>query len=98
MNDQRKRAMARKVVAALGGSVRDKTIAVLGVAFKPNADDTRESPAIPLITALQDLGARVRAYDPAGMEQAKPAPPAVNYCGSVYAAAEAAAALVIATE
>jgi len=98
VNDQRKRAMARKVVAALDGSVRGKTIAVLGLAFKPNTDDTRDSPAIPLITALQDLGAVVRAYDPAGMEQAKPALPAVHYCGSAYAAAEGAAALVIATE
>jgi UDPglucose 6-dehydrogenase len=98
VNDQRKRAMARKVVAALGGSVRGKTIGVLGLAFKPNTDDTRDSPAIPLITALQDLGATVRAYDPAGMEQAKPALPAIHYCGSAYAAAEGAAALVIATE
>ena len=71
MNDQRKRAMARKVVAALDGSVRGKTVAVLGLTFKPNTDDIRDSPAIPLITALQDLGATVRAYDPAGMEQAK---------------------------
>jgi UDPglucose 6-dehydrogenase len=98
VNDQRKRAMARKVVTALDGSVRGKTIAVLGLAFKPNTDDTRDSPAIPLITALQDLGAVVRAYDPAGMEQAKLALPAVHFCGSAYAAAEGAAALVIATE
>ena len=98
VNDQRKRAMARKVVAALGGSVRGKIIGVLGLAFKPNTDDTRDSPSIPLITALQDLGATVRAYDPAGMEQAKPALPAVQYCGSAYAAAEGASALVIATE
>ena len=72
VNEQRKRGMARKVLAALDGSVRGKTIAVLGLTFKPNTDDTRDSPAIPLITALQDLGATVRAYDPAGMEQAKP--------------------------
>ena len=98
VNDQRKRAMARKVVAALGGSVRGKTIAVLGLSFKPNTDDTRDSPAIPLITALQDLGAKVHAYDPAGMEQAKPALPAVGYCGSAYEAATGADALVIATE
>src|SRR6202034_2230191 len=61
VNDQRKRGMARKVVAALDGSVRGKTIAVLGLTFKPNTDDTRDSPSIPLITALQDLGAAVRA-------------------------------------
>ena len=91
VNDQRKRAMARKVVAALDGSVRGKTIAVLGLTFKPNTDDTRDSPAIPLITALQDLGATVRAYDPAGMEQAKPQLPNIHYSDSAYAAAEGAA-------
>ncbi len=98
VNDQRKRAMARKVVAALDGSVRGKTVAVLGLTFKPNTDDTRDSPAIPLITALQDLGATVRAYDPAGMEQAKPQLPGVQYCSGAYAAAEGAHAIVIATE
>jgi UDPglucose 6-dehydrogenase len=97
-NDQRKRAMARKVVAALDGSVRGKTIAVLGLAFKPNTDDTRDSPSVPLITALQDLGAKVRAYDPAGMEHVKPVLPNIEYCSSAYAAAEGADALVIATE
>jgi UDPglucose 6-dehydrogenase len=98
VNEQRKRAMARKVVTALDGSVRGKTVAVLGLTFKPNTDDTRDSPAIPLITALQDLGATVRAYDPAGMEQAKSKLETVTYCGSAYAAAEGADAVVIATE
>jgi UDPglucose 6-dehydrogenase len=98
VNDQRKRAMARKVVAALDGSVRGKTVAVLGLTFKPNTDDTRDSPAIPLITALQDQGATVRAYDPAGMEQAKPQLQDVQYCDGAYAAAEGAHAIVIATE
>jgi UDPglucose 6-dehydrogenase len=98
VNEQRKRAMARKVVSALGGSVRGKTVAVLGLTFKPNTDDTRDSPAIPLITALRDLGATVRGYDPAGMEQAKPHLPEVHYCHSAYSAAEGAEALVIATE
>jgi UDPglucose 6-dehydrogenase len=97
-NEQRKRAMARKVVAALDGPIRGKTIAVLGLTFKPNTDDTRDSPAIPLITALYDLGATVRSYDPAGMEQAKPQLPDVTYCASAYEAAEGADALVIATE
>src|SRR6202034_3502016 len=97
-NEQRKRAMARKVVTALDGSVRGKTVAVLGLTFKPNTDDTRDSPAIPLITALHDLGATVRGYDPAGMEQAKPFLPAVQYCNSAYSAAEGADAIVIATE
>jgi UDPglucose 6-dehydrogenase len=98
VNDQRKRAMARKVVAALNGSVRGKTVAVLGLTFKPNTDDTRDSPAIPLITALQDQGATVRAYDPAGMEQAKPQLKGVQYCDGAYVAAEGAHAIVIATE
>ena len=98
VNEQRKRAMARKVVQALGGSVRGKTIAVLGLTFKPNTDDTRDSPAIPLITALHDLGAIVRGYDPAGMEQAKPLLPDVQYCHSAYSAAGGADAVVIATE
>ena len=71
VNDARKRAMARKVSAALGGELRGKTVAVLGLTFKPNTDDMREAPSIPLITALQDMGAKVRAYDPEGMEQAK---------------------------
>jgi UDPglucose 6-dehydrogenase len=98
VNEERKRAMAGKVVAGLDGSVRGKTVAVLGLAFKPNTDDTRDSPAIPLIKELQDLGANVRAYDPAGMEQAKSQLPEVTYCGGAYAAAEGAEALVIATE
>src|SRR5690348_5653726 len=71
VNDQRKRAMARKVANAFGGNIRGKTIAVLGVTFKPNTDDMRDAPSIPLITALQDMGAAIRAFDPVGMEQAK---------------------------
>jgi UDPglucose 6-dehydrogenase len=99
VNEQRKRAMARKVVAALDGSIRGKTIAVLGLAFKPNTDDTRDSTAIPLIMALHDLGAKVRGYDPAGMEQAEPfLPAAMVYCDSAYSAAEGADAVVIVTE
>jgi UDPglucose 6-dehydrogenase len=98
VNEQRKRAMARKVVAAVDGSIRGKTIAVLGLTFKPNTDDIRESPAIPLITALNDLGATVQAYDPAGMEQAKRELPSVIYCNSAYNAAQDAEAVVIATE
>ena len=74
VNDQRKRAMARKVSERTGGSIRGKTIAVLGLTFKPNTDDMREAPSIALITALQDLGAAIRAYDPAGMEQAEAVP------------------------
>jgi UDPglucose 6-dehydrogenase len=98
VNDQRKRAMARKVAAALGGKVRDKRVAVLGLTFKPNTDDMREAPSIALITALRDLGARVRAYDPAGMEQAKAVLPDITYAGSAYECAIDADALVIVTE
>jgi UDPglucose 6-dehydrogenase len=98
VNEVRKRAMARKVAAALDGQVRGKTVAVLGLTFKPNTDDMREAPAIALITALEDMGAKVRAYDPVGMEQARPLLPAVTYCDSAYACAEGADALVIVTE
>ncbi len=98
VNDQRKRAMGRKVAAALGGNLRGKTVAVLGLTFKPNTDDMREAPAIALITALRDMGAAVRAYDPAGMEQAKPLLPDLAYADSAYACAEGADALVIVTE
>src|SRR6266542_2192559 len=93
VNDVRKRAMARKVAAALGGNLRDKTVAVLGLTFKPNTDDMREAPSIALVTALHDLGARVRAYDPEGMEQAKAVLPEVTYCDDAYGCAEAADAL-----
>src|ERR1022692_2074537 len=98
VNDQRKRAMARKVASALGGNLRDKTIAVLGLTFKPNTDDMRDAPSIPLITALQDMGAKVRAYDPNGMEQAKSVLANVVFCKDAYACAEGASALVIVTE
>ncbi|MGE0565081.1 MAG: UDP-glucose/GDP-mannose dehydrogenase family protein [Pseudolabrys sp.] len=98
VNDTRKRAMAKKVAAALAGDVRGKTIAVLGLTFKPNTDDMREAPSIPLITALRDMGAKVRAYDPAGMEQAKPVLGDVTYCKDAYDCAAGASALVIVTE
>jgi UDPglucose 6-dehydrogenase len=98
VNDTRKRAMARKVAAVLGGSLRNRTIGVLGLAFKPNTDDMREAPSIPLITALQDLGAAVRAYDPVSMDQAKLELPGVTYCDSPYSCAAKADALVIVTE
>ncbi|HEV7417544.1 MAG TPA: UDP-glucose/GDP-mannose dehydrogenase family protein, partial [Tianweitania sediminis] len=71
VNDQRKRAMARKVINVCGGSVRGKRIAVLGLSFKQNTDDMRDAPSIPIVVGLQDAGAELRAYDPAGMEQAR---------------------------
>jgi UDPglucose 6-dehydrogenase len=98
VNDTRKRAMARKVAAALGGNLRGRTVGVLGLTFKPNTDDMREAPSIPLITALLDLGAIVQAYDPVGMDQAKPELPDVTYCDSPYSCAANADALVIVTE
>ena len=75
-----------------------KTIAVLGLTFKPNTDDMREAPSIALVTALKDLGAEVRAYDPAGMEQAKAVMPDITYCDGPYSAADGAHALVLVTE
>jgi UDPglucose 6-dehydrogenase len=98
VNDQRKRAMGRKVIAACGGSVRDKTIAVLGLTFKPNTDDMREAPSLSIITALQDGGAIVRACDPEGLEQARGLLPGVSLFEDVYACIEGADALVIVTE
>jgi UDPglucose 6-dehydrogenase len=97
-NDTRKRAMAFKVARAVGGQIRGKTIALLGLTFKPNTDDMREAPSIALVTALLDMGAKVRAYDLAGMEQAKRVLPDIDYCDSPYSCAAGADALVIVTE
>src|SRR5882757_2935394 len=98
VNDTRKRAMARKVAAPFGGNLRGKTIAVLGLTFKPNTDDMREAPSIPLITALQDMGATVRAFDPVGMELARTEMPDIQYSADPYECAYGADALVIVTE
>jgi UDPglucose 6-dehydrogenase len=98
VNDARKRAMARKVAAALDGNVRQKTVALLGLTFKPNTDDMRDAPSLALVAALRDMGATVRAYDPVGMEQAKSVLNGVVYCDGPYTCAEGADALVIVTE
>ncbi len=98
VNDNRKRAMARKVANALDGNLRGKTIAVLGLAFKPDTDDMREAPSIPLITGLLDMGAKVRAFDPASMKEARRELPDIDYRDNAYACAEGADALVIVTE
>src|SRR5467141_927217 len=98
VNDTRKRAMARKVSSVFAGLLRGKTVAVLGLTFKPNTDDVREAPSLALITALQDMGARVRAYDPVGMEQAKQVLADVTYCRDPYDCVEEADAVVIVTE
>lgn len=98
VNDNRKRAMALRVVDACNGNVRGKTIAVLGLAFKADTDDMRDSPAIPVIQALQDFGATIRAYDPEAMENAKSIFTHVNFCGDAYEAATGADAVVVLTE
>jgi UDPglucose 6-dehydrogenase len=98
VNDSRKTAMARKVVKACGGSVQGRTIAVLGLTFKPNTDDMRDAPAINIIEALQRAGATIRAFDPVGMEQARAVLQDVTYCADAYDCAQGADALVLITE
>jgi len=98
VNDTRKRAMAKKVIAAAGGEVRGKTIAILGLTFKPNTDDMRDSPAIAIIQALQDAGAVIRAYDPEGKEQAQLVLKEVHYATDAYDAATGAEVAVLVTE
>ena len=98
VNDNRKRAMARKVSNAAGGSLRGKTVAVLGLTFKPDTDDMREAPSIPLVTGLLDMGAKVRAHDPVGMEQARKELPDIEYCDDPYDCVKGADAMVIVTE
>jgi UDPglucose 6-dehydrogenase len=98
VNDQRKRAMGRKVIALCGGNVRGKAVAVLGLTFKPNTDDMREAPAIAVVQALVDAGAQIRAYDPQGMEAAAGMLPSIDYAANAYDAAEDADCIVIITE
>ncbi len=98
VNDRRKRAMAGRVVAACGGSVGGMTIAILGLTFKPDTDDMRDSPAIDIVGGLQAAGAVVRAFDPEGMEEAGKCLNDVVYCGDAYEAMDGADALVIVTE
>jgi UDPglucose 6-dehydrogenase len=98
VNDARKTAMARKVVKACGGSVQGRTIAVLGLTFKPNTDDMRDAPSINIIDALQRAGATVRAHDPVGMQQARAVLQGVAYARDAYDCAHGADALVLITE
>ena len=98
INEQRKRAIARKIIAACGGTVRGKAIGLLGLTFKPNTDDMREASSLSIIQALQDAGAKVAAYDPAGMEAARSLVEGVTFGTSPYDVATDAAALVIVTE
>jgi len=98
INAQRKRRMADKVIAACGGSVTGKTIAVLGLTFKPNTDDMRDAPSLDIVPALIAAGARVRAFDPEGMAEAKTMLNGVEWCKNAYDTMEGADALVIITE
>jgi UDPglucose 6-dehydrogenase len=98
VNSRRKARMADKLIEACGGSVEGKTIAVLGLTFKPNTDDMRESPSLDIIPALQQAGATVRAFDPEGMAEAKGLLDGLVWCKSAYDAMEGADALAIITE
>ncbi len=97
-NENRKRAMGRKVIQAIGEDVRGKIVTVLGLTFKPNTDDMRDSPAIGIVQTLQDAGAVVHAYDPAGIENARQVLEDVVYFDDPYAAMEDSEALAIVTE
>jgi UDPglucose 6-dehydrogenase len=98
VNDNRKRAMGRKVIKALGGDGKGKTVAILGLTFKPNTDDMRDAPSLAIVQSLLDAGATVRAHDPEGMEVAKKMMPSATYCSDAYEAAKGADAVVIVTE
>jgi UDPglucose 6-dehydrogenase len=97
-NENRKEAMAQRVIHACGGSVAGKTLAILGVTFKPNTDDMRDSPSLVIIPTLQKAGAEVRAFDPEGMKEAAKLVDNVAFCANAYEAMEGADALVIVTE
>lgn len=97
-NSNRKKAMADRIIAACGGALDGKKIAVLGVTFKPNTDDMRESPSLDILPALQEAGAQIAAYDPEGMGEAGPLLPGVEWCEDAYATMSGAEAVVIITE
>jgi len=98
VNDDRKKAMARRIIDACGGSVEGKTIAVLGLTFKPNTDDMRDSPSLVIVPELLRAGAKVRAYDPEGMKEAKALLTDITYCADSYEALEGSDVLAILTE
>jgi len=98
INDKRKKSMAGRVVDACGGAVDGKTVAILGVSFKPNTDDMRDAPSLDIIPALIEGGARVRAFDPEGMDEAKALLDGVEWCADAYATMTDADVLVIITE
>ena len=98
VNDERKHQMADKIISACGGSVKDKTIAVLGLTFKPNTNDMRDSPSLAILPTLHKEGAIVRAFDPQGMEEAREMLPGTIFCENAYETMDGADALVIITE
>jgi UDPglucose 6-dehydrogenase len=98
VNDAVKLRMVDKIAGAVGGDLQGKTIAILGLAFKPETDDMRDSPTIPIINGLQERGASVRAYDPQAMDNSKTIFKDITYCADAYSTAEGADALVLATE
>jgi UDPglucose 6-dehydrogenase len=98
VNNERPETMLEKIISAVGGDVKGVTIGILGLTFKPNTDDMRESPTIPIIHGLQERGAKIQAYDPAGMEQAEEYFQDVDYKTDLYGVAVNADVLVLATE
>jgi UDPglucose 6-dehydrogenase len=98
INDRRKGAMAGRIMTACGGSVRGKTVGILGVAFKPNTDDMRDAPSLSIIPALQDAGAHVKAFDPAAKHEASTLLPGVEWCDDPYAVASGASCVALLTE
>lgn len=98
VNDSRKRAMGRRILQAMGSDLRGKTVGLLGLTFKPNTDDMRDAPSLAIIQSLQDAGVHIKAYDPEGMEVAKPLIGDVELVGDAYEAARDVDALAIVTE
>jgi UDPglucose 6-dehydrogenase len=98
VNDARKRGMADRIIAALGGSAKGRRVAILGLTFKPNTDDMRDSPSLDIVPALLSAGADIRAFDPEGMEEARKHLPDITYCQDTYETMEGADILVIITE
>ena len=98
VNDRRKEKMAAKIIKACGGSVQGKTIAILGLAFKPNTDDMREAPSLVIIDELKKAGATIRAFDPEAMDQAKTMLDGVSFTQNAYECVAGADALAIVTE
>lgn len=97
-NNERKRRMAKKIIAACGGNIKGKTLGVLGVTFKPNTDDMRDAPSLDIIPLLQEAGAKIRAYDPEGMEAAREYLDNIEWVKDAYSTMPGADALLVLTE